>query len=623
MGLLTQLIADHHDTVTRQKAQEVGMWKGILEDQRSPEDGGFTVDMKNHALEQMVGMANGGGKGKGGGGGGVGAGGGGGSKGKAGEMLGVFRHLLGLNGGGNKGAGGGAGSGNMQGAAAGSTSGVLSPDEKSMPNNGPVQSSSDLPQGQPETAQPVQPAQAAPAQARKPLQRLPLPLPKAFMTDAEREARKGELYGQETQRQVGRGNALGEAQGALNRSQEQIATDAKIKGVEELTKKFMATDPQMTKQDATAQAEAFYGVKAPAIAHKVGAASFEMRNGKNVKVTSMSDGTEMVEPDITKQPTGSASAGLTGNAKNLKWAHDHESSTDPTEQITAKQILNEHDNSTLTKDMQFKVKSLQYSNLKNATDPASVASIADGVKKGLLDPNMTNMSRATATLVSKQLADDGFNQAAAKQEYNAVKSNFAALNSPQQIRIRQNVEQAKESLPLIKETGQAWADAMKSSGKNPLINSAELMLAKQGVYGEKAQTAAVVFEGQLTDVVAELSSIYMQSSSPTDKAIELAQKSLQSNWNWTTLQAQLSQVDKNLDRRASAISHLVVMGAGTDSTYIPRGTDGQVQTTDQNKPAPDTGDWKNKPDAQGVITRPDGQKFKKVNGGFLPVAKGK
>lgn len=631
MGLLTQLIAQHHNDEVQKKATQVGLWKGILEDKRTPEEGGFTTDMKNHALEQMVGMANGGKDGKGAGG-----------KGKAGEMLGVFKHLLGLNG---QGDGGGKGGSAIQ-AAVGGGQGQVQPDQN-QPQGQPSQTQAqptpdyNLPgaptapglkatpqvQAQPQPQQ--QPTQGQPqrqtqSQAPRPLQRSPNGLPAAFMTDDQRRARQAQLYDEDTQNQVKRQTALGDAQGAQGRTQAGLEAQMRANGVKDLVAKGI---PQN-------EAEAIYGIKTQTPPHRVGAPSFEIRDGKPVKVTSMSDGSETVEDDITKQPTSGSSGadGLTGSAKNIKWANGHVHSADPVEAQTAQTILNEADNTRMSKDLQRKMKTVQLTNLSNSTDPGSISTLADGIKAGIGDPNLTNMSRATATLVTAKLMKDGFNLAAAKQEYSAVKTAFAALNSPQQTRIRQNVEQAKESLPLITDAGKQWADSMKLSGKNPILNSAEMGLAKQGVYGPEAQKAAVVFEGQIADVQAELSSIYMGTASPTDKAIELAQKSLKSNWSWGTLQAQLAQVDKNLDRRESAISHLTVMGAGSDSTYIPRDDKGNVQTTDQNAPGnkPTTSTpaatppWmiqaQTKPTGS-IIILPNGKKVKKTGKDtFEPIA---
>lgn len=594
MGLLTQLIAQHHNDDVQKKATQVGLWKGILEDKRTPEDGGFTVDMKNHALEQMVGMANGGdGSGKGGKSGG---------KGKAGEMLGVFKHLLGL--------------GNMDGSAGDGQGKLDQPMQNAAAQSGNIVP----PQPQQNTDDPGAPGQGGQAPPQ-PLQRSPaIPiskrgLPPAFLSDTERAQKTTELSKQADDRAVTTQTALGAAKNKQALAFADQEAQMKADGV----KKLVSSGVDQ------ATAEAIYGVKAPPSVHKIGATDKIMKAGKPFIRTYYSDGTEKDEADVTPQATPKADggSGLTGAAKNQLWARKTLSNPNasPEERQQAQFMQENDDNARTNKDLTNRVKSLQLRNLQSSTDPTSIAQLAEGVEKGLVDPNLTNMSRATATLVTAKLAKDGFNHAAAKQEYAAVKTAFASENSQQQLARRQNLSMAKESLPLIYDAGEAWSNAMKLSGKSPALNSVEMAAAKQGAYGTQAQQAAVVFEGQIADVQAELSSIYMGTAAPTDKAIELAQKSLKSNWSWDTLQAQLKQVHKNLDRRESALNNIAITGAGVGSTYIPKDDSGKPEST--QTPPPATKDWKTTPDANGILTRPDGQQFKKVNGGFLPITKPK
>lgn len=605
MGLLTQLISQHHDTQTRDKANQLDGYKSILNDSRSPEDGGYTNEFKSQILQQMVGMAQGGdGKSSKGGGGG---------KGKAGEMFGVFQKLLGLHKP-HEGSGGlqGGGDPNLQQAAGEDGSGVAGGQSQQpqpqaqVPNpaknslGGQVIQQQPQPQQQanPQTLQRIRQIQQQRQQGQAPQgggQAAP------FLTEEQRQARLNELAQADTQRKLGAANA------ASQQKRDQMGPDAEASeaAIDDLMKKH----PNLSRTDAAD----VLGVKSTPVAHVIGAARYDVVGGKKYKVENMSDGSERRTLDTEKQVSG---GGLSGNAKNLLWAKQNENSDDPATRETVTQILRDDQSKRMNSDLQMKLRKSQLDIAMMSHDPASIDAVVKGVQDGITDPNLSNIDRGMKTLVIAKLAKSGFNQAAAIQEFDAVKKAFAAENSQQQLARRQNVNMAKESLPLIKESGEAWASAMKLSGKSPVLNSAELMLAKQGVYGTEAQKAAVVFEGQLSDVVLELSSIYMGSASPTDKAIDQAQKSLSSNWSLPVLNAQLDQIAKNIGRREAAINHVSVFGAGADSSYIPRGTDGQSASTETKTPDAPKVDppWKiqAKTKPVGFIIDVNGKKFKKI-----------
>lgn len=588
MGLLTQLIANHHDTQVRDKANQIAGYQNILNDQRAPEDGGYTNEFKSQILQQMVGMAqggDGGGKKSAGSGGGSGGGkSGGGAGGKAGEMFGVFQKLLGLDKphpgrgqggqGQDQGQAGGAGA-DLQGAAQ-----TQNPQAQAQAVQTTQQSQPQTPQqaplqANPQTLQRVKQIQAqragqANGQAGQgtPVAATPASSPAPFMSEEQKRATLASRSQDATTRGVEAQTALGKAKGDQDISQSIADVKARVQ-----ERKRLMSEEGLSPEEA----DAAVGIKAPAMVKAQGTATFEKRNGKLVKVQQMTDGSERITEGAEKQVAG---GGLGGNAKNLLWAKQNATSDDPATQETANNILKDQESKQLNTDLGMKLKKSQLDIAMLSHNPTAIKDVAQGVRDGIIDPNLPNIDRGMKTAVLASLAKDGFNQAAAVQEFDAVRKAFASENSQQQLARRQNVSMAKESLPLIADAGSRWAESMKASGKSPALNSVELGAAKQGLYGPDAQAAANVFEGQIADVQSELSVIYMGSSSPTDKAIELAQKSLKSNWSLPTLNAQLAQIAKNIGRREQAINHVSVFGAGADSSYIPRGDDGQSASTE-------------------------------------------
>lgn len=327
MGLLTQLIAQHHDTEVRDKAAQVGMWKGILEDQRAPEDGGFTNDMKNHALEQMVGMAHGGKSG-------------GGAKGKAGEMLGVFQHLLGIGkGNSNRGAGGA-----LQGAmGAGNVESTSTP-TPSAPMSTPVYDDSTPDNVQPAvggvdsglTNLPLRRPVVTPGVVINPLQRIDQRTPQGvqgtqtpplFLSPEARAQLTDARFDAETGRLLRRDEVAGAQDMTQAVTQAGLLSEAKVTRAKKLIAN--GVEPRT--------AYAIEGIQVPLPAHKIGATDKFLKDGKPFIRTYMSDGTSTDEPDVTPQSPGGT--GPTGMVRNLKWAQENINSTDPATKAAAQGVI--------------------------------------------------------------------------------------------------------------------------------------------------------------------------------------------------------------------------------------------------------------------------------------------
>jgi hypothetical protein len=203
--------------------------------------------------------------------------------------------------------------------------------------------------------------------------------------------------------------------------------------------------------------------------------------------------------------------------------------------------------------------------------------IAKAMKEGTLPPTMEGLSRGQGGVVQSKLAKLGLNYSMLNQDWKATSRHFQTLNGTQQTRLRQAATTARESLDIIDQLAEQW-----NGGKYPILNKASLTLAKQGALGEDAQKIATTLEAQITDVVSEMSNVYMGGNSPTDQALKLAAKNLSADWSKGQLKAGTDLARKNLTIRLNSIANT---GAITATGNTPYGggqfTAPQISSQDQ------------------------------------------
>lgn len=199
--------------------------------------------------------------------------------------------------------------------------------------------------------------------------------------------------------------------------------------------------------------------------------------------------------------------------------------------------------------------------LYNQTDPAA---IADAIMRGEQPPKITDLGRPVGAAVASVLAKKGYSLATAMTDWNAAQKHFATLNNAQQTRIRQTADTAYHSLDLIDDLSKQW-----QGGRFPILNKANLALAKQGTYGKAAQQVATALDAQITDLASELANVYMGGNSPTDHALKLAEKNLRADWSDDTLRKMTQLARKNLEIRMNSIKNVNAIGASESNPYAP------------------------------------------------------
>jgi hypothetical protein len=189
--------------------------------------------------------------------------------------------------------------------------------------------------------------------------------------------------------------------------------------------------------------------------------------------------------------------------------------------------------------------------------------IAHAIAKGDQPPDFTGLYRMTGP-VRAELARQGYDLTKAEQDWKATQKYFQTLNGAQQIRLRQAVSFTKDSLDIVSDLANQW-----DGGKFPLLNKAQLALAKGGALGPQAQAIATKLDAQISDIVSELGTVYKGGNSSTDETLKLAAKNLQSDWSKATMLSAIDLIRKNLTIRENSIKNTTAV-ANQGNEYAPQ-----------------------------------------------------
>jgi hypothetical protein len=172
--------------------------------------------------------------------------------------------------------------------------------------------------------------------------------------------------------------------------------------------------------------------------------------------------------------------------------------------------------------------------------------------------------------------------ARAAEDWTATSRYLNTLNGAQQVRLRQAVTFTKDSLPIVEELANQW-----DAGKFPILNRANLKLAKNGAMGAKAQSIATRLDAQINDLTSELGTVYKGGNSSTDESLKLAAENLRSDWSKATMLDNIKQIRRNLEIRDHSIHLGSPAGTSENNPYAPtqaapverweRGPDGKLR----------------------------------------------
>ena len=201
-----------------------------------------------------------------------------------------------------------------------------------------------------------------------------------------------------------------------------------------------------------------------------------------------------------------------------------------------------------------------------AKGDGSDEAIAAAVERGDIAPGQ--VPKKSAPGVYSILARRGVNIAERQRDYETVKSHFSALNNPQQVRLRQQIDSGQEIATNIENIYGELIQQLPP-GELRVLNRARLNAAKGGAMGPKAQELAIRLDAQIADFVSDLAGIYAGGNSANEKQLELAAHSLAGDWSDETFRGAMKDVRFNLKARANAIESVRPQGVRSDSPYLP------------------------------------------------------
>lgn len=192
--------------------------------------------------------------------------------------------------------------------------------------------------------------------------------------------------------------------------------------------------------------------------------------------------------------------------------------------------------------------------------------IADAIEMGDQPPTTTGLYKQGAA-VRAELARRKVPLAKMETDWKATQQYVKTLNGPQQTRLRQDISTVSDSLDKVEGLYNEWEKLAPQSGYK-VLNRGTLAAMKQlpGRPGAVAQA----LEAQIADTTAGLGTIYMGGNSPTDHSLELASKSLSSDWNDDTFKEGLKQARANVKIRQNSIMHSLPAGVSANSPYSPK-----------------------------------------------------
>ncbi len=196
---------------------------------------------------------------------------------------------------------------------------------------------------------------------------------------------------------------------------------------------------------------------------------------------------------------------------------------------------------------------------------ADVKESVKGMVDGTIPPQLPGRNTKEYTAVTAEAHRQGYDLVKAIQDWTATQKYLSTLNGPQQLKLRQSIT----ALPDLLDSVDTLADKWKA-GRFPALNAANLALAKNGAYGNEAATIANSLSTQISDVRADLASIYMGGNSPTDDAFKLAETSLNQNWDNKVLHDMTNLARKNVQIRNNSIKTTGPAGTSEGNPYAPK-----------------------------------------------------
>ncbi len=193
-----------------------------------------------------------------------------------------------------------------------------------------------------------------------------------------------------------------------------------------------------------------------------------------------------------------------------------------------------------------------------------VKDAVQGMKEGTVPPQLPGRASKEYVALIAEARRQNFDLAKANLDWTATTKHIATLNNAQQTRLNQAINQLPDLLDSVDRLASQW-----KGGRFPILNRANLALAKNGAYGEDVASVARKLDQQIADVNADLGVVYMGGNSPTDHALQLAKTALGSDWSEKVLHDMVNLARQNVQIRQNSIRNTGVQGASPTNPYAP------------------------------------------------------
>jgi hypothetical protein len=207
--------------------------------------------------------------------------------------------------------------------------------------------------------------------------------------------------------------------------------------------------------------------------------------------------------------------------------------------------------------------------------------IADSIENGTQSPMLTGMYHM-GPLVRAELSKRNVNLSAMQMDWQSIQHYLTTLNAPQQVRLRQNIQTLRASIPKVRQLYDEWQQTGLPSGYK-IYNRAALMAATN-LPGEQGKAAQNLLS-QINDMSAELGGVFMGGNGNTDHSLQLGAENLKGEWNPETFNGALKLIEDNMKIRYNSIMTTEPMGVRPGSPYLTNLPGGG---NNQNPPADNT-----------------------------------
>lgn len=286
-----------------------------------------------------------------------------------------------------------------------------------------------------------------------------------------------------------------------------------------------------------------------------GMSAEEMAQSKGINIGSLSKNPKIKPAGGLMAPATVTPEGDIQQGGALSWIGGH-STNDLLNQLLKVSEINKNSNGLL---------SSQISEMKESDKKENAQAIADGIESGNQLADFKSLY-GLAGPVKAELQRRGVDVAKLQLQATAETKLAQTLNGPQQVRLKQSIESVMGGLDELDNLN---SEFQRSGIK--LFNKGQLEALANGAGTPEQQELAQRFKTQIIGLQDEFGNVVMGGNSPTDRALELAGKIFNSDFNNTAISAATKQMRRLLAMRKSAIDNIGSANAGQAKENTPAG----------------------------------------------------